>query len=268
MKANSRILIVDDDSSFVWVAERVLHEEGFDVITAFDGQEGLKKAKEQKPDLIILDITMPRKDGYEVCRDLQEDPSTAHIPVVFLSAKGAGITGGGASIKDELTGYQSGALDFLPKPITREALLERVKALLWFGRLDAESKGKRSKPRILIIDDNSSFVSVCRHNLREEDFDVVTAFDGLEGFRKIREEKPDLILLDVVMPGLDGFEVLNFVRQHSKIPVIMLTTEHNVDSVKKALTLGADDYLCKPFNNQDLLARIRAKLARSEVEIS
>ena len=88
MKEKHRILIVDDNHALVLAAERVLQKEGFDVLTAFDGQEGLEKTRRERPNLIILDIMMPKMDGYEVCRQLRSDPATAQIPIIILSAKG------------------------------------------------------------------------------------------------------------------------------------------------------------------------------------
>lgn len=269
MKSKACILIVDDDRSLVRIAERILQEEGFNVITAFDGMDGLQKAREEKPDLIILDIIMPRRDGYEVCRDLQSDPETMHIPVVFLSAKGGGIAVNGVSIKDQLKGFQSGALDFLAKPVSGKDLVERVKALLWLSKLgDKGKKAKDAKPRVLIIDDNCSMVKITEYALQEEGFDVITAFDGLEGLRKAREQKPDLVILDIVIPEIDGFQVLNLIRQRSKVPVIMITAERKMESVKKALFLGADDYVGKPFTTEDLLTRMRAKLTQAGLEVT
>lgn len=142
MSDKGRVLVVDDDHSLVHVAERVLEKEGFEVITAFDGLEGLQKAQAEKPDVIVLDITMPKMDGYQVCSHLQEDPSTARIPVVFLTAKGQGrerttyrerpiLVGQ----RDAARGFEAGAMEFLTKPVTAKHLVEKVNSLLWFSKL-------------------------------------------------------------------------------------------------------------------------------------
>jgi CheY-like chemotaxis protein len=145
MNSKSRILIVDDDHSLVRVAERVLQKEGFEVLTAFDGMEGLQKAREEQPDLVILDLVMPGTDGYEVCQLMQKDPGTRRIPVVVLSRRGRvdeeGIDRGSANIRarEQQMAFQAGAIDFLSKPIAAKELVARVKSALWFGKIEQGS---------------------------------------------------------------------------------------------------------------------------------
>lgn len=141
MNTETHILVVDDNRSVVRIIQVLLQKEGFEVLTAFDGLEALQKAQEEKPDLIILDVVMPKMDGYEVCRLLQDDPDTAAIPVLMLTVKGqvddpdlderALDTG----IQERMDGYEAGAIEFLSKPIKAKELLARVKTLLWFDRL-------------------------------------------------------------------------------------------------------------------------------------
>lgn len=131
--SRKRILVVDDNKSLVLVMARILQKEGYDVFTAFDGTEGMQKAQREKPDLIILDIRMPGPDGYEVCRELQSDPNTANIPIVFLSSKGnidekQGPAGVG--LKEVKLAYRYGASDFLHKPISSKELITTVKGIL------------------------------------------------------------------------------------------------------------------------------------------
>ena len=133
----ARILCVDDDRPTVTIISGVLRKEGYEVDTALDGTEGLKKAREMKPDLIVLDIMMPGLDGYEVCRRLRSDPDTSKIGVLMLTAKG-GVDENvkeswkfAGRVQDRLKGYDSGALEFLTKPIKAKDLLLRVKAVLW-----------------------------------------------------------------------------------------------------------------------------------------
>lgn len=160
------------------------------------------------------------------------------------------------------------AIDFLTKPVTAKEVVDRVQALLQLSRLKAGSEEEKGpKSRILIVDDNRSIVRLAERTLQKEGYDVITAFDGLDGLRRVKEEKPDLIILDIVMPGLNGFQVLGLVRQHTKTPVIMLTTECYMDSVKSTLALGADDYVVKPFSARDLLARVREKIGRTGVGV-
>jgi len=135
------ILVVDDNQSLVRLLEGVLKRNGYDVLTAFDGVEGLRAARRHKPDLVILDIVMPKMDGYEVCRELQQDSETASIPVIMLTVKGQvdepviGETSLGARVQERLAGFEVGALDFISKPVKAADLLDRVRNLLWLNSL-------------------------------------------------------------------------------------------------------------------------------------
>jgi DNA-binding response OmpR family regulator len=137
MGPTARILVVDDDRPTVMIIERLLKKDGYDVCTAFDGKEGLQRAQAEKPDLIILDLMMPKMDGYEVCYRLKNDPDTADIAVLMLTAKGGIENSNGqkfaARLEDRLRGFEVGAVDFLIKPIKAKDLAKRVKALLWAG---------------------------------------------------------------------------------------------------------------------------------------
>jgi two-component system alkaline phosphatase synthesis response regulator PhoP/two-component system response regulator VicR len=138
MSEKQRILIVDDSHALVLAAKLVLEKNGFDVLIAYDGKEGLEKAQKEKPDLIILDINMPKMNGYEVCQSLKKNPDTVGISVIILSTKGevdekknAPIVG----LKEVFEGYKLGANNFLTKPVTAEELLDAVKKELLFSNL-------------------------------------------------------------------------------------------------------------------------------------
>ena len=137
--AKARILVVDDSRPTVTLVGGVLKKQGYEVHSAYDGKQGLELAREVKPDLIILDIMMPEMNGYEVCWRLQQDPATASIAILMLTAKGGVDQENGRShkvatkVKDRLKGYDVGAVDFLTKPVKGSDLAKRVKALLWAG---------------------------------------------------------------------------------------------------------------------------------------
>lgn len=139
MGAKARILVIDDDHPTVRIISLILERQGYTVHTASDGDEGLRKAREEKPDLIILDIMMPGMDGYQVCRRLKKDPATAQIAVLILTAKG-GIDEEmmrqrefTTHVKDQLLGFDVGADEFMSKPVRAKELVERVESVLWMG---------------------------------------------------------------------------------------------------------------------------------------
>lgn len=119
--------------------------------------------------------------------------------------------------------------------------------------------------KILVVDDEESIVKIIEYNLKKEGYEVLSACDGEEGYRLAYEKKPDLILLDIMMPKMDGYEVCKKVREKSNVPIIMLTARaEEVDKVV-GLELGADDYVTKPFGNRELMARVKAHLRRNDV---
>ncbi len=119
--------------------------------------------------------------------------------------------------------------------------------------------------RILVVDDEERMVRFIRLNLEHDGFLVSEAFDGREALRQLRDISPDLILLDVMMPKLDGFEVLQMIRETSKVPVLMLTAKGEEDDRVRGLELGADDYITKPFSPREMVSRVKAVLRRTEV---
>ncbi len=138
MRAKPLVLVVDDEKSLVLIAQRVLQKEGFDVITASNGIEGLKQAQENLPDVIVLDIVMPEMNGYEVCRKLQGHPNTCNIPVIFLSVKGVVDENKSATtegLKEINEAFDYGASDFLNKPVTARELIDAIKKALSFHQL-------------------------------------------------------------------------------------------------------------------------------------
>ena len=123
--AKGRILVVDDEIYIVHILDFSLGMEGYEVITALDGEQALEKARTEKPDLIVLDIMMPKLDGYETCKRLKADPITKDMPVILLSAKGRNV--------DQKVGFEVGADDYITKPFSPRKLVERINAILGHG---------------------------------------------------------------------------------------------------------------------------------------
>jgi DNA-binding response OmpR family regulator len=120
----------------------------------------------------------------------------------------------------------------------------------------------------MAVDDEQAILSLLKRTLEPEGYDVVVAANGQSALALLEKSKPDLVLLDIMMPGLDGFQVLDLIRQRSNVPVIMLTARLEATTVRDTLALGADDYVRKPFGKGELIARIRAKLRRAASEIT
>jgi len=118
------------------------------------------------------------------------------------------------------------------------------------------------KFRILVVDDERRMVGFIRLNLEQDGFEVIEAFNGTEALNRLRDSLPDLILLDVMMPDIDGFDVLRVIREISQVPVIMLTAKSEEEDIVKGLELGADDYITKPFSPRELASRVKAVLRR------
>ncbi len=123
--AKGRILVVDDEIYIVHILDFSLGMEGYDVVTALDGEQALEKARTEKPDLIVLDIMMPKLDGYETCKRLKADAATKDVPVILLSAKGRNV--------DQKVGFEVGADDYITKPFSPRKLVERINAILGHG---------------------------------------------------------------------------------------------------------------------------------------
>ena len=123
--AKGRILVVDDEIYIVHILDFSLGMEGYEVLTALDGEQALEKARAEKPDLIVLDIMMPKLDGYETCKRLKADPETKDVPVILLSAKGRNV--------DQKVGFEMGADDYITKPFSPRKLVERINAILGHG---------------------------------------------------------------------------------------------------------------------------------------
>ncbi len=268
MTSGQCILVVDDRRSDVWFIEHVLQKDGFNVVTAFDGKDGLAKVAEARPDLIILDTLMPQMDGFEVYRHLRSHPDTATLPVLVTTSNRAADerklltpTSQRSLSHHKKTEGPKSPLGFLVKPLTAEGVLERVRTILRREpAAPVAEKPARTRSLVLFVDDDSALTAMAERALREHGFDVVTAFDGLVGLRLAQERQPDMIILDIVMPELNGLQVLSSVRQHSRTPVIMLTETSELESVRQAMALGADGYMIKPFAVGDLLTRVEAKL--------
>jgi signal transduction histidine kinase/CheY-like chemotaxis protein/HAMP domain-containing protein len=214
-EADKVVLAIDDDPDVIYLLSENLAESGYRVVGALDGAEGLQKARELKPLVITLDILMPHKDGWQILHELKADPATRDIPIIVLSI-----------VDNKDLGYRLGASDYLLKPFDREAILGAL------ARFDPLHRG-----RLLVVDDDPQVVDLVRQLLEDEPYQVIAATDGQEALEAIARTPPDVILLDLLMPRMDGFTVIEHLQrapQGRQIPVIVLTAK-TLTAVEQAM---------------------------------
>jgi CheY-like chemotaxis protein len=207
--ARKRILVIDDDPDAVYLLQENLNQPDFEIIGARNGPDGLRMARELLPDAILLDIVMPGTDGWQVLHDLKADPATAGIPVVLLTI-----------VDNKALGFQLGASDYLLKPLNGGEVRDAL------NRVTAAGGG--GPKRVLLIDDDPNVADMLRQVLPESDFSLETAPDGDAGLGAIAAARPDLVLLDLLMPHLDGFEVIKRLRDDPAtrdLPVIVISVK-------------------------------------------
>lgn len=203
----SSVLVIDDDPTIHDLLERFLTKQGFQVTTASSGAEGIRLAQDLNPDAITLDVMMSGLDGWSVLTALKNNPKTAEIPVIMMTM-----------VDDQNLGYTLGATDYLLKPINREHLANVLEKYC----LDSDSKS------ILIVEDDANLRELLRRQLEKENWRVIEAENGHQGLRAIAKEIPQLIISDLMMPEMDGFELIHQLRQQEQycsIPVIILTAK-------------------------------------------
>ncbi|HEY1015842.1 MAG TPA: response regulator, partial [Herpetosiphonaceae bacterium] len=219
--------------------------------TAADGSAGLDLARELQPDVIILDLLLPAVNGERVAFVLAEDPETKHVPIVIYTALDPG---------------HRGALDPRLRVIHKEEALDHLPALL--DELIAE----RQRPpcaQILVIEDDPGLQQLIIRGLEGEGYALTGALTGEDGLRLAQRQPFDLILLDVMLPDVSGLDVLRQLRalnQTATTPTMLISVLNSPEERARGLQLGADDYLSKPFDWQELAARVQASLRRRELE--
>ncbi len=230
------ILLVDDSKVIHRYVGDILKEYHYRLIQAYDGVEGFEKAMQSHPDLIISDLDMPNMNGFEMCRRIKEVEETQNIPILILSARGAGV--------DIDKGFDVGANDFLTKPVVENELISRIEIILG-GENAAEKREK-----ILVVEDSALQRNVIIQGLAQQGFDVVSGNDGEEGLKLAIEHEPDLVITDSEMPVMNGRDLTRALRKHDglkDVPILMLTAADSPLNRAKGKHAGVSSYLTKPF---------------------
>jgi adenylate cyclase len=241
----NRVLVIDDDATVRDLMRRFLSREGFDVVTAASGREGLQFARDLRPSVITLDVFMPGMDGWSVLQSLKEDADLARIPVIMMT------------ISDEKQkGFTLGASGYLTKPVDRARLAEVLDRF----------KNRAVSSTVLIVEDDVSTRELLRRLLVGEGWKVNVAANGREGLDRANVEAPNLILLDLMMPEMDGFEFMAQLRkkpEFTSIPVIVITGADLSPADHQRLNGGVQHILQKATSSQDeFLRQIRALVGR------
>jgi DNA-binding response OmpR family regulator len=258
-----RILIVEDSETQALQLRYLLEEEGWEVVRAATGESALEELYRQRPTLIIADFHLPGIQGDELCRRIRMNVDTRGIPILMLT--------GEKRPGNEPAGLDSGADDYLSKSVSAEILLVRVRALLRGSNtrssiLTSQESGFH-RARILAIDDSPTYLLSLAAALTSEGYEVIMAAGGQEGLEQIRREAFDCVMVDLVMPDMDGIEVCRHINEMERtvshsMTVIMLTACETREDMTRGLEAGADDFVGKSSDMAVLKARIRALLRR------
>ena len=237
----SNILVVDDSSTTRSIIRRLLAPADVTITEAEDGLSALATAAAHRFDLIITDIDMPRMNGFELCRRLKENPDTRHAPVIILSANNAEGT-----VNE---GFQAGAAAFIGKGDIRGELPPTVSRILEKYRFQQERL-------ILVVDDSPMIRRLVGNGLQEAGYQVLTADNGRTALELLRTARPDLILSDIDMPEMDGFEFCERVGGDKRlmgVPFVVMSANGDRANMQRMLHRGAEAYLVKPFNMDQLV---------------
>ncbi len=265
MESRKKILLLEDEKVLGEILLNKLLGSGFDASWEVNGVDGLKKMRTMNPDLVLLDIVMPKKDGYEVLEEMHADAELSRIPVIVISNSGQPV---------EITRIMElGVKDYIIKAQFKpDEVLEKIEKYL-----DTEARGEQAregkKPekkegKIWIIEDDQFLSSLSSTRLEKEGYTVKVAMDGAQALAMLDKESPDLVLLDIMMPGMNGFEVLKALRAdpRSKDAIVVMFSnlgqEHEMEEARKS---GADDFLVKArFTLREVVERVDALLAKKK----
>jgi two-component system cell cycle response regulator len=269
---SARVLVVDDIEQNRKLLSDKLKNEYFHVITAVDGEDGVEKALAEEPDVILMDIMMPKLNGIDACRKLKNDPRTEHIPIVLVTALN--------EREDRLRGLGAGADDFLTKPVSDLHLLSRVRALTKYkmvadelrkreasgkrmGAVDVVNAGRASEPaRILVVDENERQARrICRYleGLHRPISHAEASQLGISG------SMVDLMIVSLSNEKLDGLRLCAYFRSLEStrdLPILVVAEPDDEKKALRALDLGASDIVIKPIDSEELSARVKTQVRK------
>jgi two-component system cell cycle response regulator len=273
---SARALVVDDVAANVRLLEARLEAEYFEVLTAQSGPEALARVTEELPDIILLDVMMPGMDGFEVCRRLKADPATHHVPVVMVTALDQPA--------DRVRGLEAGADDFLTKPVSDIALISRVKSLVRLKMLTDElrSRAETSRDmgiedpfeeaarvsgengRVLIVDDRIGSSNRMLKALKKRHH-VFVEQRPQEALFRVADEEFDLSIVSLGLEDFDGLRLCSQIRSLERtrqMPLLVAVDPDEDSRLMRALELGVNDYIMRPIDPNELVARVATQVRR------
>ena len=248
------ILLIEDNPLTLRILIEHLKKLGHQTAIARSAEEALRQIGMQKPDLILLDIMLPGMDGFEACRRLKGNVATQDIPVIFLTAL--------SRTEDKIKAFEVGGVDFLTKPIDFKEVSARIHTRLTIQKLQRRLKTRSNaisskqasaygrKPVIFVVEDNPMTLQLILKYLEGMGFDSIGMPTGEEVLERVKSATPDLILLDVMLPGIDGFKTCRLLKSSSQtreVPVIFMTALSETQDKIKAFEAGAADYQTPPL---------------------
>jgi CheY-like chemotaxis protein len=240
--------VVDDDPNSRELLQRTLEAEGFSVVTAATGEEGLELARELKPSLMTLDVLMPAMDGWSVLQEVKADPELENIPVMMISIAG-----------DKELGYTLGAVECLTKPVDRDKLRQ----------LASQYATPAGGGRALVVDDDAGIRSLFQRSLSEDGWTVDEAENGAIALDLAGKNRPDLVLLDLMMPVMDGFEFVMHYRklEGCRVTPIIVVTAKDLDQSERENLLGGVERIVEKgaLTRQQLLKQVRELVSQHGV---
>lgn len=274
---SARVLVVDDILPNVKLLEAKLSAEYYDVITARSGPEALERVLHDSPDIVLLDVMMPGMDGFEVCRQIKSNPLTAHIPVVMVTAL--------TDPSDRVRGLEAGADDFLSKPLNDVALMSRVRSLARLKMTVDEWRAREStatslgvvgenvaimaqhveKANILVVEDQDFEANKYEEALARDQHRIFTVTGGLAALERAAITECDLIIVSLNLHAEDGLRLCSHLRSNERtrgIPILMVGADSDMPKIARGLEIGANDYILRPLDRNELLARVRTQIRR------
>lgn len=257
------VMVADDDTEFSDLVKMFLEANNYRPVVVNNAKAVLDVMQSEEPDALLLDIMMPGKDGFAIMEEMQDSAATANIPIIVLSA----LRLDNYQERGVLTGLPEIVAKEIPQDLLLKLIEEQTGAAPAAAEPGAPETAKPARPRVLMADDQTELLYLMKEMIEYAGFEVVTATDGAEAMKAVFETNPDIIVLDYNMPRKNGLEVAQDLKNNplfAHIPIIIVTAYGEKHAKLKGLSMGIDDYLIKPVDADELVARIRMILKRNK----